>query len=74
MNNYCNVSFSRGGGFVRLEVRKGDRKGPKVGRLFPLQFYIPRVISLSSNTVSNQREVRHKRIRPSQFFNFTIFV
>jgi hypothetical protein len=37
-------------------------KGPKVGRLFPLQFSIPLSLSLACITVNNQSEVWHKRL------------
>jgi len=37
-------------------------KGLKVGRLFPLQFSIPRSLSLACVTVNNLSEVWHKRL------------
>jgi len=37
-------------------------KGPKVGRLFPLQFSIPRSLSLACMTINNPSEVWHKRL------------
>jgi hypothetical protein len=37
-------------------------KGPKVGRLFPLQFSIPRSLSLACITVNTSSELWHKRL------------
>lgn len=37
-------------------------KGPKVGRLFPLQFTIPAAMSLSCNSVGPRHEIWHKRL------------
>jgi transposase InsO family protein len=60
--NY-NVHFSRDGCLVQDQVLGMIlAKGPKVGRLFPLQFSIPRSLSLACLTVNNPSEVWHKRL------------
>jgi len=59
----CDVHFSRDGGLVQDQVSgKILAKGPKVGRLFPLQFSIPSRLSLACMTVNNPSEVWHKRL------------
>ena len=63
VENNCNISFSRDGCLVQDHVLgKVIAKGPKVGRLFPLQFSIPRTLSLACSTVNNRSEVWHKRL------------
>lgn len=61
-NNY-KVHFSRGGCLVQDQVSgKVIAKEPKVERLFPLQFIVPRTLSLASITIKNKAEVWHKRL------------
>ena len=56
VDNNCNVNFSRAGCLVQeLVSGKVIAKGPKVGRLFPLQF-ISRHLSLACNNVLNSYE------------------
>ncbi|KAI4331744.1 hypothetical protein L6164_016702 [Bauhinia variegata] len=63
MDNNCDVSFSRGGCIVQDQVSgKVIARGPKIGRLFPLQFTVPRTLSFSSVIVTNKAEVWHKRL------------
>jgi hypothetical protein len=66
--NY-DVHFSCDGCLVQDQVSgKILVKGPKVGRLFPLQFSIPGSLSLTCITVNNPSEVWHKRLgHPNSF-------
>jgi hypothetical protein len=60
--NY-DVHFSRDGCLVQDQVSGIILvKGPKVGRLFPLQFSIPCSLSLACLIVNNPNEVWHKRL------------
>jgi len=43
-------------------LRKILAKGPKVGRLFPLQFSIPSSLSLACMTINTPSEVWHKHL------------
>jgi hypothetical protein len=55
--NY-DVHFSRDGCLLQDQVSGTIlTKGPKVGRLFPLHFSIPRSLSLACITVNNPSEV-----------------
>ncbi|KAA8542248.1 hypothetical protein F0562_023616 [Nyssa sinensis] len=64
----CDVHFSRDGCLVQDQVLgKILAKGPKVGRLFPLQFSIPSSLSLACMTVHTPREVWHKRLGHPNF-------
>ena len=38
-------------------------KGPKVGRLFPIHFSIPHVLSFACSSTSIMTEISHKRLR-----------
>jgi len=59
----CDVYFSYNGCLVQDQVSgKVIAKGPKVGRLFPLHFSIPRCLSFACTTVQNKSEVWHKRL------------
>jgi hypothetical protein len=59
----CDVHFSRDGCLVQDQVSgKILAKEPKVGRLFPLHFSIPRNLSLACMTINNPSEVWHKRL------------
>jgi len=71
----CDVHFSRDGCLVQDQVSgKILAKGPKVGRLFPLQFSIPRSLSLACMTVNNQSEAWHKRLgHPNSVILFRMF-
>uniref|UniRef100_M1BMX3 GAG-pre-integrase domain-containing protein n=1 Tax=Solanum tuberosum TaxID=4113 RepID=M1BMX3_SOLTU len=61
VDNNCDVNFSRNGCLVQDQVSGTIiAKGPKVGRLFPIHFSIPRVLALASTTTKN--EVWHKRL------------
>ncbi|KAJ0007107.1 hypothetical protein Pint_30529 [Pistacia integerrima] len=61
-NNY-DVRFSRDGCLVQDQASgKILAKGSKVGRLFPMHFSIPDVISFACNDVNNKCEVWHKRL------------
>jgi len=56
VDDNCNVNFSRDGCLVQEQVSgKVVAKGPKVGRLFPLQF-ISNQLSLACNNVLNSYE------------------
>ncbi|KAK2354221.1 hypothetical protein QL285_091767 [Trifolium repens] len=56
VDNNCNVNFSRDGCLVHEQVSgKVIAKGPKVGRLFPLQF-ISRHLSLACSNVLSSYE------------------
>ncbi|KAJ0014558.1 hypothetical protein Pint_19762 [Pistacia integerrima] len=58
VDNNCDVYFSRDGCLVQDQVLgKILAKGPTVGRLFPMHFSIPAVISFTCNTVNNKCEV-----------------
>ncbi|KAJ0044531.1 hypothetical protein Pint_04279 [Pistacia integerrima] len=57
VDNNCDVRFSRDGCLVQDQVSgKILVKGPKVGRLFPMHFSIPIVISFACNAVNNKRQ------------------
>ncbi|KAJ0011031.1 hypothetical protein Pint_33410 [Pistacia integerrima] len=63
VDNNCDVHFSRDGCLLQDQVQgKILAKGPKVGRLFPMNFSIPAVISFACNAVNNKCEVWHKRL------------
>ena len=63
VDNNCDVRFSRDGCLVQDQVSgKVIAKGPKVGRLFPLQFSVPSSLSLASMVVDNKVEVWHQRL------------
>ncbi|KAM3338097.1 agamous-like MADS-box protein AGL70 isoform X4 [Capsicum galapagoense] len=48
VDNNCDVNFSRNGCLVQDQVsRTIIARGPKVGRLFPIHFFIPRVLSFA---------------------------
>lgn len=60
VDNNCHVHFSRDGCLVQDQVSgKVIAKGPKVGRLFRLQFSVPRTLSLASIVIDNKVEVWH---------------
>jgi len=62
VDNNCNINFSRAGCLVQEQVSgKVIAKGPKVGRLFPLQF-ISSHLSLASNNVLNSYEDWHRKL------------
>ena len=55
VDNNCDVHFSRDGCLVHDQVSgKILAKGPKVGRLFPLHFSIPVVISFACYIVNDK--------------------
>lgn len=61
-NNY-DVHFHRDGCIVQDQVSgKVIAKGPKVGRLFPLQFTVPPTLSLASSVVENKGGIWHRRL------------
>ena len=63
VENHCDVHFSRGGCLVQDQMSgKVIAKGPRVGRLFPLQFTVPRTLSLASMIVDNKAEIWHRRL------------
>jgi hypothetical protein len=65
-NNY-NVNFSRVGCLVQEQVSgKVIAKGPKVGRLFPLQFSSSH-LSFASNSVLNSYEDWHRKLGHPNF-------
>ena len=65
MDNNRDVHFSRGCCLVQDQVsRKVIARGPKVGKLFPLQFTIPRTLSLVSIIVENKADIWHKQLGP----------
>jgi len=62
VDNNCNVNFSRDGCLVQEQVSgKVVAKGPKVGRLFPLQF-ISSHLSLVCKNVLNSYEDWHRKL------------
>ncbi|CAJ2628294.1 unnamed protein product [Trifolium pratense] len=62
VDNNCNVNFSRDGCLVQEQVSgKVIAKGPKVGRLFPLQF-ISSHLSFACNNVLNSYEDWHRKL------------
>jgi len=62
VNNNC-VHFSRDGCLVQDQVSgTGITKGPKVGRLFPLQFSIPNIVSFACSVTANNNEIWHKKL------------
>ena len=62
VDNNCNVNFSRDGCLVQEQVSgKVIVKGPKVGRLFPLQF-ISSHLSFACNNVLNSYEDWHRKL------------
>nr|KYP60095.1 Retrovirus-related Pol polyprotein from transposon TNT 1-94 [Cajanus cajan] len=59
----CDVHFSRAGCLVQDQVSKTViAKGPKVGRLFPLQFTSPSFSSFVCNNVPNTFVTWHKKL------------
>jgi hypothetical protein len=57
----CDPHFSRDGCLVQDQVSgKILAKGPKVGRLFPLQFSVPSCLSVACMIVNTPSEVWHK--------------
>ena len=68
MDDNCDVHFSHGGCIVQDQVSgMVIAKGPKVGRLFPLYFSIPNVISFACMATANNNEVWHKKLGHSNF-------
>ena len=63
MDNNCDVHFSRGGCLVQ-DLVSGTviAKGPKMVRLFPLQFSIPIPVSFACTATANNNEVWHKKL------------
>ncbi|PHT64700.1 hypothetical protein T459_29125 [Capsicum annuum] len=58
VNNNCDVNFSRNGCLVQDQVSGTIiAKGPKVGRLFPIHFSIPRVLSFACTSTPRKTEV-----------------
>jgi transposase InsO family protein len=63
VDNNWDVHLSRNGCLVQDQVSgKVIARGPKVGRLFLLQFTIPRALSLASVIVDNKIADWHKRL------------
>ncbi|KAG6500755.1 hypothetical protein ZIOFF_040608 [Zingiber officinale] len=63
VDNHCDVHFSRDGCIVQDQVSgQVIAKGPKVGRLFPLQFSVPRNLSFSYIVTANKADIWHKRL------------
>ena len=63
MDNNCNVNFSQTGYFVQDQVSgKVIVKGPKVGRLFPLQFTSPSFSSFSCTAIPSSFEDWHNKL------------
>ena len=63
VDNNCNINFSRAGCVVQDQVSgKVIAMGPKVGRLFPLQFTLPRLLSFNCTGVPNKYEDWHKKL------------
>ena len=63
VDNNCDVHFSRDGCLVQDQMSgKVIAKGPKVGRLFPLQFTVPKTLSLHSIVAENKAVAWHKRL------------
>jgi len=63
VDNNCDVNFSRNGCLVQDQVSGTIiAKGPKVGRLFPIHFSIPPVLSFACTSTASKTEVWHKRL------------
>lgn len=63
VDNNCNVNFSQTGYFVQDQVSgKVIVKGPKVGRLFPLQFTSPSFSSFSCTAIPSSFEDWHNKL------------
>ncbi|XP_071921648.1 retrovirus-related Pol polyprotein from transposon RE1 isoform X2 [Coffea arabica] len=63
VDDNCTVNFSRDGCRVQDQMSgKVIARGPKVGRLCPLQFAIPKPLSLASMIVENKVDVWHRRL------------
>jgi len=63
VENDCEIHFDRHGGCVQDQVsEKVIAKGPKVGRLFPIQFSIPSINSCAYSTVINNPHFWHKKL------------
>jgi len=63
VDNNCDVNFSRNGCLVQDHVSGTIiAKGPKVGRLFPIHFSIPHVLSFACTSTASKTEVWHKRL------------
>ena len=63
VDNNCTINFSRAGCVVQDQVSgKVIAKGPKVGRLFPLQFTLPSLLSFHCIGVSNKYTEWHKKL------------
>lgn len=59
----CDVKFSRNGWLVQDQVSGTIIvNGPKVGRLFPIHFSVPRVLSFAYTPTTSKTEVWHKRL------------
>ncbi|KAF3621213.1 hypothetical protein FXO37_32912 [Capsicum annuum] len=62
-DNNCDVNFSHNGCLVQDQVSGTIiAKGPKVGRLFPIHFSIPRVLSFACTSTPSKTEVWHKSL------------
>ena len=62
MDNNCDVHFSHGGCVVQDQVSgMVIVKWPKMGRLFPLYFSIPNVVSFACMATVNNNAVWHKK-------------
>jgi hypothetical protein len=63
VENDCEIHFDRHGCCVQDQVSgKVIAKGPKVGRLFPIQFSIPSINSCAYSTVINNPHFWHKKL------------
>jgi hypothetical protein len=63
VENNCEIHFDRHGCCVQDQVSgKVIAKGPKVGRLFPIQFSIPSINSCAYSTVINNPYFWHKKL------------
>lgn len=63
VDDNCDVKFSRNGCLVQDQISGTIiANGPKVGKLFPIHFYIHRVLSFACNPMTTKTEVWHKRV------------
>ena len=72
VDDNCDVHFFHCGCIVQDQVSgMVIAKGPKVGRIFPLYFSIPNVVSFACMATANNNEVWHKKLDHPNFVVLT---
>lgn len=62
VDDNCSINFSHDGCSIQDQAsRKVIARGPKMGRLFPIQFSIPRILSFVCSSGPNKFEDCHKK-------------